>query len=552
MRKSTFEYFKRLQQYDLKQEFNALNALQETAWKINSPVLEVIRKVWDSGQEWAGLPPKFPVPLPDYPFDKQPADMTEQEKAEFKVWRKKRGAIHVFNHKNMSKRIQIERTLQLAEDYQRYEKFYFVWQTDFRGRKYPVESFMSPQVADWGKGIIMFSRGVPINSPEDAKWLAIHGANLWGLDKVSLEDRELWAYMSEDRIVESAENPYDNLWWTEADKPWQFLAWVFEWYGLIRNGYGFVSHLPVSADGSCNGLQNLSAILRDEEGGRAVNLVDSDVPADIYTDVANLTMKKVEEDAFKGNPLALRFLEFGVDRSLTKRPCMIVPYSGTLMACKKYVLEAMEARIQKGDKNPFDNLYDASYYVSGHIWDSIDGVIGSARKVMDYVKDIGALYSSVNQPMEWVTPTNFLVRQAYPDTKGRQIKTKIDGSIMVVKHHTEIEGKINKSKTRTGASPNFIHSLDAAHLTITINRCRELGLKEFAMVHDSYGTHTTHMNQMSEILRESFVDMYEQHDVLEDLRLHACNILGTEDVPKPPERGSLDLRKVLKSKYFFA
>jgi DNA-directed RNA polymerase len=222
------------------------------------------------------------------------------------------------------------------------------------------------------------------------------------------------------------------------------------------------------------------------------------------------------------------------------------------MACKKYVLEAMESKVQSGTANPFDNLRDASFYISRHIWDSIDGVIGSARKVMDYVKDVGAMYSAADKPMEWITPTNFLVRQAYPDTKSRQIKTKIDGNILVVRHHTEIEGKINKSKTRTGASPNFIHSLDAAHLTMTINRCQQEGIKDFAMVHDSYGTHTSNMVRMSEILRESFVDMYQDNDVLSDLRLHACNILGTEDVPEPPEKGDLDLRKVLSSKYFFA
>jgi DNA-directed RNA polymerase len=552
MRKSTRDYFERLRKFDLSQEFNALNALQETAWKINCPVLKVIRETWDSGEEWAGLPPKFDVPLPEYPFDKQPSEMSDGEKADFKAWRKRRGAIHEFNHKNMSKRIQIERTLQLAEDYRKYDKFYFVWQTDFRGRKYPVESFMSPQVADWGKAAITFSKGVPINNPEEAQWLAIHGANLFGLDKVSLADRELWAYMNEDEVIRTAENPTDNLWWTEADKPWQFLAWVFEWYGLLKEGYGFVSHLPVAADGSCNGLQNLSAILRDGEGGRAVNLIDGDVPADIYTDVANLTMSVVEREALKGDPMALRFMKFGVDRAMTKRPCMIVPYSGTLMACKKYVYDAMESKVQGGAHNPFENLRDASYYISKHIWDSIDGVIGSARKVMDYVKDIGAMYSAADKPMEWITPTNFLVRQAYPDTTGRNIRTKIDGSIVAVRYHKEVEGKINKSKTRTGASPNFIHSLDAAHLTMTINRCYKEGMTEFAMVHDSYGTHSSNMVRMSEVLRESFVDMYEQNDVLSDLRLHACNNLGTEDVPEPPAKGDLELRNVLNSKYFFA
>jgi DNA-directed RNA polymerase len=60
------------------------------------------------------------------------------------------------------------------------------------------------------------------------------------------------------------------------------------------------------------------------------------------------------------------------------------------------------------------------------------------------------------------------------------------------------------------------------------------------------------MPQLSEILREQFVSMYEEHDVLDELRTHAIKTLGTEDVPLPPSKGNLDIRNVLKSDYFFA
>jgi DNA-directed RNA polymerase len=383
--------------------------------------------------------------------------------------------------------------------------------------------------------------------------LAIHGANLFGNDKISLTDREIWAYMVEEDVVRVAENPLDNLWWTEADKPWQFLAWCFEWYGWLREGVGFVTHLPVAADGSCNGLQNLSAILRDAKGGASVNLCDADIPADIYSDVAAMTQMMVEEDAAAGVELSKQCLDFGITRKLTKRPCMIVPYSGTQHACRQYVEEAIEEEIAKGKHNPWGNdFFTPSLYLSGYIWNAIDKVIGSAREVMNYVKDVGAMYADAKKPMEWVTPTNFLVRQAYPDTKLRRVQTIIDGSIIRLAYQHELEGTVDRSKTRTGASPNFIHSLDASHLTMTINRCRDIGIDDFAMVHDSYGTHAPNMEAMSQLLRESFVDMYEQNDVLSQLRLHACSILGTEDVPEPPSKGALDIRNVLKSKYFFS
>lgn len=553
MKKNSRAYLKELEKRDLSQELKCVNALQRTPWRINKNVVNVIRTVWDSGQEWAGLPPRDDLALPHYPFDVEPSDLNVAQKQDFAEWRKRRNSIHSFNNKSRSKRIQIERTIQLAEDYQQFDEFYFVWQLDFRGRKYPVESFMSPQVADWGKACIEFSRGATINNDEEAEWLAIHGANNFGEDKISLKDRELWAYMQEENVVRTVENPYDFLWWTEADKPFQFLAWCYEWYGYLREGHGFITHLPVAADGSCNGLQILSSILRDTEGGKAVNLIDCDLPADIYRDVAEATEAKVRLDASKGNEMAKKCLEFGIDRKLTKRSVMIVPYSGTQHACRQYVEEAIEEKVAKGAHNPFgDDFFSASLYLTGHIWSSIDDVIGSARKVMDYVKDVGSLYSARNMPMEWITPTNLLVRQVYNDHRTKVIQTLIDGSIVKLNYQQGIEDKISKSKTRSGASPNFVHSLDASALTMTVNRCVDAGIIDFAMVHDSYGTHSPNMWKMSHLLREAFVDMFEQNDVLEQLYTYTKERLKTDEVPAPPGKGTLDIRNVLKSKYFFA
>lgn len=48
------------------------------------------------------------------------------------------------------------------------------------------------------------------------------------------------------------------------------------------NPASYLSHLPVHMDGSCNGLQHYAALGRDEIGGKAVNLMPSDKPQDVY------------------------------------------------------------------------------------------------------------------------------------------------------------------------------------------------------------------------------------------------------------------------------
>ena len=541
----------KLKQRDLSQEFDCLNTLQHTPWQINKPVLEIIRNMWDSGQEWAGLPAREDRPLPSYPFNKEPAAMDEAERKLFKDWSKKRNEVYTFNNKTVSKRIQVERTLQIAEQYSKYDEFYYVWQNDFRSRKYPASTFLSPQAADWSKGLMTFKVDKAINNWDDARWLCIHGANLFGNDKVSLDERERWAWeFAETDAHRVVANPYDYTLWLEADKPFQFLSWCYEMSALVRQGWGFETRLPCAADGSCNGLQHLSAILRDEQGGRATNLTASKLPQDIYTQVAEETMRRIQED---DSEIARKCLAFGIDRKIAKRPVMIVPYSGTRHACRQYIEEALHDKIMSGADNPFgDDLFEPATYLAKHVWDAISGVILSARQVMDYIKDVADVYSDHNKHMEWVTPTNWLVLQHYNETDSKRIKTHINGSTVSLSFPKDKEDTVHRKRTGLGSSPNFIHSMDAAAMTKTINRASLLGIEDFAMVHDSYGTHSTNMPMLSEVLREEFVNMYEEHDVLTELRDHAIRVLGTQDVPVPPSQGNLDLREVLKSQYFFA
>lgn len=554
MRKNARQYIEQLQTCDLSLEYNCVNTLQKTPWRINSFVLEILKSAWESGEEYAGLPPRNNLSLPKYPFSKEPQYLNEEEQAEFKRFKADRNRIHSINNKSMSRRIQVERTIQIAEQYKDLEKFFFVWQLDFRGRKYPVESFLSVQNADYSKSLLEFSRPAIITNDEEAKWLAIHGANLFGVDKVSLEDREMWAYMNIDNAVESYNDPFSCKWWQEADKPWQALAWCKEWaeYNEVRlRGFGepYETRLPCASDGSCNGLQHLSAMLRDAEGGRSVNLTPSDEPQDIYSDVAKRATELLEQD---GSELSKQILDIGVCRKICKRSVMIVPYSGTKHACRDYITEALEEKC--AGKNPWnDDFFKPANHLSGFVWDAINEVIKSAHAVMDYIKSLAKLYAHQGIPFEWKTPTGLLVRQSYVNTNKLRIETHLSGSVVRLNYRNPIDNTVDSRKSVSGSSPNFVHSLDASALTFTVDKCVKDGIVDFAMVHDSYATHSPNMPLLNNRLREAFVEMYKHNDVLKDLYDSAVYTLkdGT-DVPLPPEQGCLDIDEVMLSPYFFA
>ena len=552
MRQIVQDYVTKLVDCDLSHEYTCVNALQQTPWRINKFVVETLRQCWDSGQLWEGLPPRDNLSLPKYPFSKEPKYLNEEEKEGFKDFKRERNKIHSFNNRSMSKRIQVERTIQIAEEYVERDKLWYVWQLDFRGRKYPVESFLSPQNADYSKALLEFANYATITNDDEAKWLAIHGANVFGVDKVSLEDREMWAYMNVQNAVDVHNDPLTNKWWQEADKPWQALAWCYEWalYNNARQfGEPFHTYLPCASDGSCNGLQHLSAMLRDKDGGRAVNLLPSEVPQDIYTDVAERATQLLQEQDTK---LAKELLSIGVCRKLTKRPVMIVPYSGTRHACTEYIKEALEDKC-KG-RNPWcDDFFKPSMYLSGFVWQAINEVIVSAHSVMNYVKDIARLYAKQGIMFEWYTPTGLLVRQTYNEQKRLRIKTHLNGSVVRLNYHEPVDDSVDARKAASGASPNLVHSLDAAALTFTVGKCLENNVTDFAMVHDSYGTHSPNMPLLNDKLREAFVEMYKEHDVLQNIYDSAVTTLkeGT-DVPLPPTKGQLDIEEVLNSDYFFA
>jgi len=116
-------------------------------------------------------------------------------------------------------------------------------------------------------------------------------------------------------------------------------------------------------------------------------------------------------------------------------------------------------------------------------------------------------------------------------------------------------GKLDTSKQVSAMAPNFVHSLDACHLRMTVNACADAGITNFVAVHDSFGCHAEHYDDMNRILREQFVKMYSETDPFQDL-LDIIKQQVTEDeakkLPARPPMGTLDLELVKEAPFFFA
>lgn len=544
-------YLQELKEWDMPWVYGSVNALQATEWSVNPDTYEVAKTLWENSRTEAGLPSreKSEPPAKSWAEGETPAPEVLHQ------WKVEAAKCHEANAKTESKRLQVVNKLWVAElMMERGNRFHYVYNLDWRGRMYPVGPSLTPQGDDLAKGLLRFTKGHPLGE-EGAYWLAIHGANSFGVDKVSFDERIEWVEAHVEEILDSANRPHSATFWLEADSPFVFLAFCHEWARLQAHvdlggeEGAFESHIPVAFDGSCNGLQNFSAMLRDEVGGAATGLVPNHKPADIYSEVARAAQVIIDRDASdpaaEHHEVAKRWVS-KMTRKLAKRNTMTVPYGVTRRGMRDQLFGEMKDSLSE------HRAADASYLAACN-FEAIGNVVVAARRAMDWLRDAAKVAASNQLPVRWTTPAGFLAVQDYRDDIGERADFVVLGRRYQLLLNKTGE-KLNTRRQSLGISPNFVHSLDAAHLMRTVLFCVEDGMKDFAMIHDSYGVHAGLAARLRDNLREAFVAQYAE-PVLQQFRDQLAEQLPEalrKELPELPPMGTLELTQVRQSEYFFA
>jgi DNA-directed RNA polymerase len=526
----------------LPEPMEATNLIQQTPWAINNKVMQAMEWCWENNVIVDGLPSREQEALPPVPID------FKENKESNTTWRRQAAKVYNSRLSNTSRRLLVSKILYVAKKLSG-NRFFYPSHVDFRGRVYNIPAFLGIQGPDISRGLLQFHRPERIKTDEDVKWLAIQGANTFGNDKLTLDKRVEWAESFSKDAISIYESPTTNLMWMDADEPFQFLAWCFEW-GQLRKTGKLMTQLPINLDASNNGLQILSMLMRDEYGAKATNVLTSDSPEDIYRVVSDSILEKLKADT---HPYAEKWIKFGINRKLAKRPTMVWPYGGTFYSCRDYVDEWYQDTLRKTRcANPFteDERYKVTGYLSKLTWASINEVLDKPKDCMQWLQSCAKKLAEHGKPVSWVTPSGFPVLQSYHKTTSQNVSTNISGQATYVKWYSDDEA-ISPRKQKSGISPNYVHSLDAACLTKTVIECNKQGIWDFAMIHDSYGTHATNCPTLNKTLREQYLNVFEV-DQLEAL-LHQLSGANPEiDFPEIPEYGNADISQVLDSKYFFS
>lgn len=351
--------------------------------------------------------------------------------------------------------------------------------------------------------------------------------------------------------------------------------------------------------------QHLSALTKDEVTAPYVNLVPQQMPGDLYAYAAKFVWKHIEEEvarldkeeflrlsAFVDKLISLkkeyitaplnsdikklawnnyqefkkgkekdieaaslvywaRFTDAKDRRKLLKRGTMTISYGVTRYGLGTQILDdAKKHGIEL--LNYMEHKW--GILLGQLIFDTLKVSMRRPMQLLHIFEQAGAEADERDEFLSWEVPvTGFPVVQHYTEgttkqiwiqygpPKGEKLSTGYyENTLRLNVNFHELLQK-SKGKQKSGASPNCIHSLDAAHLMLTVHRADF----RITTIHDSYGCLLADMPKLYKLVRETFVELY-QSDPLEKLLMQIGG-----DISRI-ETGTLDLNSILDSEFSFA
>jgi len=436
-----------------------------------------------------------------------------------------------------------------------------------------------------------------------ASHLESEGLDSISVDKMTLEDRYLWTVNNLDFIKLSV-NTINN-----CEKPFSFLACCIELNNYFNNP-NHLSHLPIPIDGSCNGYQHSAAIAKDELTGRLVSLEATPIPSDLYVQSAKSLIER-EQEWFDKRDMPMKHIRKYITKrgTMTRQYSAGVEkiadsmysdsYTGeitdkydiAMVDCEllsKSLIKALE-EVCPGATDTMSFLQSlvnfeigktSAYDIDGTKWThtkkkrlhsrkqalkrtkdkTIDEELELAliEQRLSHVKKTRYVsYGNGKTHMEWVSPSNFPVFYHSYLTREFNVYVTLAGVPIGHKKNGEHTGRITHvlqepspyaslQGLMSGISPNYIHSQDAAHMALVLSEWDYT----FGAVHDSFSTHAEHVDELTVLTKQKFIDMYSSDNCFVDIMNNVLSDTTGFDRPLP-KLGNLDINKLNESEYFF-
>lgn len=298
--------------------------------------------------------------------------------------------------------------------------------------------------------------------------------------------------------------------------------------------------------------------------------------------------RKFKRDRYITNAENLKALdpdkwENSYGRSVIKRNAMTYAYSsrkfGFSQQLKSDWLRPLtrewrkkNQKLKEEGKQPIPHPFGSDKGFSLATWladihqDAIEATVESVRDGMKFFQDITTILADATDKgmhLRFVTPMNFPMYQKYRrrQTRHQEVFMFDRATEKWAKDYNSYYGQytdeIDRDKSRNGVAPNMIHAMDATHLMKTVLYCRDMGVDNLMLVHDSFATNVADVGKMAAAVRQAFVDLYDGYCLYTDLLEQAKAQHPDPDSvtwPEIPAKGDpkLDIFGVILSDYAFS
>ena len=355
----------------MKQHVDGVNAIQRVPFVINEPMLRVVRT--------------FALELA-----------------------KAKAGGGLFDEEMTSNLIKCD--LATAEFLAKRGRFWTPCNIDTRGRVYGLPHF-NFQREDHVRALFLFAEECEPIGPRPLRpdriiapihWLEIAVANHFGI-KRTWQERLDWVAKEQALIRRVAADPIGTLDdWRKASDPFSFVAACME-LSAAEKDPGYITRFPVLLDGSCNGIQHLALMTRDEEAGRLVNLTNADEIFDLYSIVESKVRERL---AASDDAEARWWLDHDrpgtnlprLSRALIKRPVMTFSYGVTVSGAKDQIIAEY-----KRQHCWEDGLSEKSRYLARLILQVSHELLPRPAAAMAYMRRLTDHCTKQGKPLRWVS-----------------------------------------------------------------------------------------------------------------------------------------------------
>jgi DNA-directed RNA polymerase len=253
----------------------------------------------------------------------------------------------------------------------------------------------------------------------------------------------------------------------------------------------------------------------------------------------------------KARALAELWLGVGITRSLVKGPVLAQPYGGSYMGICDSLVEALEAHMGYVPLNEFNYRVGVpARYMAKVVIDQMRPVVGPCMVIKPWLKKVVKKLYLEGFALEWTTPSGFPMRSAERMRTTIRVETMLYGKKSAASMaDAPLDAKLDANLANRSICPNFVHSMDAAFLTLVVDLVRQRNVPVLTN-HDCFATTPAHATELHNLLLDQFRGLYRT-DWLGVFAAEIQSRTGVK-VPQLPVYGALRPGQIGENPYIFS